>query len=71
VVVADVTSGKQAGKEECTKEHKYNLTQGLLKKSQPNRYIKKAKKYVGKKRSCRLSQTPPTKNTRNLLTCFW
>jgi hypothetical protein len=33
MVVADVTSAKRADKKECTKEHKHNLTQGLLEKS--------------------------------------
>jgi hypothetical protein len=33
VIVADVTSAKQAALEVRTEEHKYNLTQGLLEKS--------------------------------------
>jgi hypothetical protein len=52
-------------------EHKYNLTQGLLEKNQPNTPTKKATKYVGmKRRSCRLNQTLHTGNTRNPPACL-
>jgi predicted GIY-YIG superfamily endonuclease len=49
------------------KEHKYNLMQGLLEKSNlDNMHTRKATKYVGMKQgSCRLSPAPLTGNTRN------
>jgi hypothetical protein len=57
-----LTSAASRPAEARIKEHKYNLTQGLLEKSKlANMHIKKATKYVRKKRrSCSLNQTPPT-----------
>jgi hypothetical protein len=53
------------------KEHKYNLTQGLPEKSKLAKMHMKATKYVGvKRRSCRLSPTSHTGNTRNEPTCL-
>jgi hypothetical protein len=55
------------------KEHKYKLTHICLKNQNlPNMHMRKAIEYTEmKRRSCRLSPTPPTGNTRNLLTCLW
>jgi hypothetical protein len=48
------------------KEHKYNLTQGLLEKSKLAQHAYEE----GNKISCRLSTTPHTENTKNQPTCF-
>jgi hypothetical protein len=45
---------------------------GLENQNYPNMHTKKAIKYVGKKqRSCRLTLTPLTENTRNPPTYLW
>jgi hypothetical protein len=68
-----VTSVKRRPLEVRIMEHKYKLAQGILEESNmTNMHTRWATEYVGKKRrSCRLSQTPPTGNTRNPPTCLW
>jgi hypothetical protein len=55
------------------KEHKYNLTQGLLEKSKlaQHAYEEGHKICWKEARSYRLNQTPHAGNTRNLPTCLY